>query len=183
MTRPNTSPSAGPPDAAVEQLTPTAAQTIQLLLNRDCTVATCESLTGGGIGVALTSVAGASAVFRGGLITYASDLKASLAGVDAEFIAEHGVINEHTAKQMAVGAAWNCRADVGVSCTGVAGPDDEDGEAPGTVWLGLALPPRWDDPIRARLLSLEGDRGQIRAQTIASALTWLNDCLREPAHG
>lgn len=159
-----------------------AAQTIRSLRAGGWSLATCESLTGGGIGATLTSVPGASTVFRGGLITYASDLKASLAGVDAEFIAEHGVINERTAKQMAIGAAWNCRADIGLSCTGVAGPDGEDGEEPGTVWLGLALPARWEDRIRVRGLKLEGDRGQIRAQTIASALSWLNECLHEAAH-
>ncbi|WIY83641.1 CinA family protein [Propionimicrobium sp. PCR01-08-3] len=166
----------------MNQTPSTAARTIQLLLNRRCTIATCESLTGGGIGVALTSVAGASAVFRGGLITYASDLKSSLAGVDAGFIAEHGVINERTAKEMAIGAAWNCRADIGLSCTGVAGPDGEDGENPGTVWLGLALSAKWDDRVRSRLLRLTGSRAEVREQTIENALSWLNECLREPAH-
>ncbi len=164
-----------------EALWSIAAATIRLLGAGGWSLATCESLTGGGIGAAITSVPGASAVFRGGLITYASDLKATLAGVDAEFIAKHGVINERTAKQMAIGAARNCRSDIGLSCTGVAGPDGEDGETPGTVWLGLALPARWDDRVRARLLTLAGDRGQVRAQTIAAALSWLNQCLSETA--
>ena len=79
-----------------------------------------------------------------------------------------------------IGAAWQCRADVGLSTTGVAGPDAQDGVAVGTVWLGLALPARWDDRIRARRLDLEGDRGAIRTQTIAAALAWLIECLREP---
>ena len=61
----------------------------------------------------------------------------------------------------------------------MAGPDGEDGEAPGTVWLGLALPTGWDDRIRGRLLRLHGERGQIRAQTISSALAWLSECLGE----
>lgn len=158
---------------------PAAARLIGLLRAGGWTLATCESLTGGGIGATLTSVPGASTVFRGGLITYASDLKASLAGVNADFIAEHGVINGRTAQEMAIGAASSCRADIGLSCTGVAGPDGEDGEAPGTVWLGLALPTGWDDRIRGRLLRLHGERGQIRAQTISSALAWLSECLGE----
>lgn len=159
-----------------------AARAIRLLRQGSWTIATCESITGGGIGATFTAVPGSSMVFRGGLITYAKDLKVSLAGVDADFIAAHGVINERTAKEMALGAAWNCRADVGLSCTGVAGPEGEDGVAPGTVWLGMALPSRWDDRIRARRLDLAGDRAQIRTQTISAALAWLTDCLIEPAH-
>lgn len=160
-----------------------AARAIRALRQGGWTISTCESITGGGIGAAFTSVAGSSAVFRGGLITYATDLKVSLAGVDAAFVAENGVINERTAMQMAVGAAWNCRSDVGLSATGVAGPEPQDGAAAGVVWLGLALPARFEDRIRARRLELSGDRAQIRAGTIAAALGWLNECLAEPAHG
>lgn len=159
-----------------------AAQVIRMLAADGWTLATCESLTGGGLGATITTVPGSSQVFRGGLITYATDLKVSLAGVDANFAAANGVVNERVAKEMALGAAWNCRADVGLSTTGVAGPDAQDGLAPGVVWLGLALPTRWDDRIRARRLDLVGDRGQIRTQTIAAALAWLLECLREPAH-
>lgn len=160
---------------------PAAAHAIQLLKRCGWTIATCESITGGGIGATVTSVSGSSAVFRGGLITYATDLKVSLAGVDAEFVASNGVINERTAKQMALGAAQQCRADVAVSATGVAGPDAEDGVAPGTVWLGLTLPAGPGSRVRARRLDLAGDRAQIRAQTIAAALDWLNECLHEAA--
>lgn len=159
-----------------------AAQAIRLLKQGGWTIATCESLTGGGIGATITSVPGSSVVFRGGLVTYASDLKVALAGVDAANVAANGVINERTATQMAVGAAWTCRADVGLSATGVAGPDSEDGFEPGTVWLGLALPARYADRVRARELYLTGDRAQIRAQTITEALGWLIEALREPAH-
>lgn len=159
-----------------------AAQVIRLLKRGSWTIATCESITGGGIGAAITSVPGSSVVFRGGLITYATDLKVALAGVEAAYVAENGVINERTATQMAIGAAWSCRADVGIAATGVAGPDGEDGVGPGTVWLGLALPMRWDDRVRAKQLQLSGDRADIRSQTIAAALAWLVEVLREPAH-
>ncbi len=162
---------------------PAAAEAIRLLLQSGWTIATCESLTGGGIGATITSVPGSSAVFRGGLITYARDLKVSLAGVDAEFVRLNGVINEHTAKDMARGAAGRCRADVGLSATGVAGPDCEDGHTPGTVWLGLALPACYVDRRRARPLHLSGDRAQIRSQTIDAALAWLIDCLGESTAG
>lgn len=159
-----------------------AAQVLRLLRQGGWTIATCESITGGGIGATFTSIPGSSTAFRGGLITYATDLKVALAGVDAEFVAGNGVINERVAKEMALGAAWSCRADVGLSATGVAGPDREDGEEVGTVWLGLALPARWDDRIRARRLDLTGDRAAIRAQTIAASLAWLVQTLTEPAH-
>ncbi len=157
-------------------------QVIRLLRQGGWTIATCESITGGGIGAALTAVPGASEVFRGGLITYATDLKTSLAGVDAGFVAANGVINERTAKEMALGAAWHCRSDVGLSATGVAGPDPQDGFEPGTVWLGLALPAPWDDRIRARRLQLAGDRETIRASCVAAAVSWLAECLGQPAH-
>lgn len=156
-----------------------AAQVIRELRARGLSLATCESLTGGGLGAAITSIAGASQVYRGGLITYASDLKTVLAGVDAAHVAAHGVINEATARQMAVGAAWTCRADIGLATTGVAGPDPQDGEAPGTVWLGLALPVGWEDRVRARKLELTGDRMAIRAGTISTALAWLVTCLSQ----
>lgn len=156
-----------------------AAQVIRDLRARGLTIATCESLTGGGLGAALTSISGASQVYRGGLITYASDLKTSLAGVDAVHVAAHGVINETSARQMAVGAAWTCRADIGLATTGVAGPDPQDGEAPGTVWLGLALPVGWEDRVRAKRLDLTGDRASIRATTVSEALAWLVTCLSQ----
>lgn len=154
-----------------------AQQVLAQLSRRGLTLGTCESLTGGAIGAAITSVAGASKVFRGGLITYATDLKVSLAGVDAAAAAQFGVVNERSAKQMAVGATRACRCDVAVAVTGVAGPDPSDGQPVGTVWVGLALPPGWDEPIRARKLNLAGDRGQIRAQTTSAALSWLAEVL------
>lgn len=95
-----------------------AERLLALCRRRGLLLATCESITGGGIGWALTAVPGASDVFRGGLITYASGLKASLAGVDAAFIAAHGVVNERTAREMAEGAARVCGADVAVAVTG-----------------------------------------------------------------
>ncbi|EPH02926.1 competence/damage-inducible protein CinA domain [Propionibacterium sp. oral taxon 192 str. F0372] len=156
-----------------------AAQVIWELRAARLSVSTCESLTGGGLGAILTSIPGASAIFRGGLITYASDLKVSLAGVDAHTVVTKGVINEPTARQMAVGAAWTCRSDIGLATTGVAGPDSQDGEEPGTVWVGLALPARWSDRVRAREFRFAGDRAEIREQTIHGALSWLLVCLKE----
>ncbi len=148
-----------PTRAAAEQL-------LQTCRRRGLGLATCESITGGGIGWALTSVPGASDVFRGGLITYASELKARLAGVDPAFIAEHGVINERTAREMANGAARACGADVAISATGTAGPLGQDGTAPGTVWIGIRTP----DGTAAHRLLAGGGRAQIRRAAIRRAL-------------
>lgn len=143
-----------------------AERLLALCRRRGLLLATCESITGGGIGWALTAVPGASDVFRGGLITYASGLKASLAGVDAAFIAAHGVVNERTAREMAEGAARVCGADVAVAVTGTAGPLGQDGVAPGTVWVGARTP----DGTRTHRLALNGDRARIREETVRRAL-------------
>ena len=121
-------------------MTEPAEAIIRQMARRAWTLATCESLTGGSLGAALTAVSGASAVFRGGLVTYASDLKTSLAGVDPSWIDGYGVINEETAIQMADGARRACRSSWAISTTGVAGPTMQDGEPVGTVWIGLAQP-------------------------------------------
>ncbi|MCI1747842.1 MAG: CinA family protein [Acidipropionibacterium sp.] len=145
---------------------PLAARLIGALIDGGLTAATCESLTGGLVGATLTGVPGASAAYRGGLVTYASDLKASLAGVDAEWIASHGVINAETAQMMAQGCARACSASIGLACTGVAGPEPQDGEPVGTVYVCAwaswgAVPAR---------LALSGGRQEIRRQTVRSLL-------------
>lgn len=147
-----------------------ARDLVRELAARGLTLATCESLTGGLIAAEITSVPGSSRVFRGGLVTYASDLKVVLAGVDAAWIAAHGVINDDTARQMAEGAIRACGADVSVAVTGVAGPSSQDGRPPGEVWVGLAR--RGAEPV-ARRLDLCGDRDEIRRQTVAQAVDLL----------
>ncbi len=137
------------------------------LRKRGWTLATCESLTGGMLGATLTAVPGASTVYRGGLITYVSDLKATLAQVDSTWIARHGVVNERTAAQMAEGARRSCGAHWGIATTGVAGPTTQDGEPVGTVWIGLAGP--GEEPCAQRYL-FEGDRAAIRLATVDAAL-------------
>ncbi|MEL4505701.1 CinA family protein [Luteococcus sp. H138] len=148
-----------------------ATELIADLAARGLTLGTCESLTGGQVAQSLTAVPGASAVVRGGLVTYASDLKASLAGVDADWIAQHGVINRTTAEQMAIGARRALGVDLALSCTGVAGPDPQDGEFPGTVWIAVCGPR--PDQVTSRLLRLTGDRQAIRTQTVGALLALL----------
>lgn len=152
-----------------------AARVLARLSALGLSLATCESITGGGIGWVLTSVPGSSTVFRGGLITYATDLKCSLAGVDADDAAAHGVINERTARQMAAGARRACRADVAVSATGTAGPDGEDGTPPGCVWLCVQTPTR----TQVEQLLLDGGRADIRRATLSAALALVTSALED----
>jgi nicotinamide-nucleotide amidase len=136
------------------------------LASRHETVATCESLTGGLVLAELTSVPGSSAVVRGGLVTYATELKTTLAGVPADLIVAHGVVSRPVAEAMAEGARTICGATWGIGLTGVAGPDAVDGLAPGTVCIGVAGP---DGTVSVQELFV-GDRAAVRRQTVESAL-------------
>lgn len=147
-----------------------AAMLIARLAGRGWTLATCESLTGGMLGATLTAVPGASTVYRGGLITYASDLKATLAQVDSTWISQHGVVNERTAAQMADGARRSCEAHWGIATTGVAGPTMQDGQPVGTVWIGITGPGL--EPFAQRYL-FDGDRAAIRRGTVDATLALL----------
>ena len=145
----------------------TAAQTIAALKERGWTCATCESLTGGLICATLVDVPGASAVVRGGLITYQTDTKTLLAGVDAALIESCGVVSAETAQAMAEGTRTRLGVDVAVSATGLAGPDGGTPECPvGTVYLGLST----RDACRAIRLTLSGSRAEIRAQAVEQAI-------------
>jgi nicotinamide-nucleotide amidase len=134
-----------------------------------------ESLTGGMLAAAITSVPGASAAFRGGVVTYATDLKASLLEVSADLLARRGAVHPEVAAQMAAGVSRHLTATTGVSTTGVAGPDPADGQPVGTVFIAVALGGR----ISGRHLTLAGDRQAIRGATVRSALALLLEVLRE----
>jgi nicotinamide-nucleotide amidase len=160
---------------------------IESLGARGETIATAESLTGGLIGAVLTSVSGVSAIYRGGVVSYATDLKAALAGVQETTLAEHGAVAPLTAVEMALGVAQRCDATWGVAVTGVAGPDPQEGHPAGTVFTAVARKPPastdWDDQqadsvVCVRELSLTGDRAAIRDQTVRAALRQLQQvCL------
>lgn len=133
------------------------------------TVATAESLTAGMVAAELASVPGASAVLRGGLIVYATELKAKLAGVDEGLLAEHGAVHPDVAAQLAAGARERCEATWGLGLTGVAGPDPQDGVAPGTVYVAVAGPPG----VQVRRLGLAGGRNQVREGSVTAVLELL----------
>ena len=104
-----------------------AAEVLRLLRAANWTVATAESLTGGLVAAALTDIPGASQAFRGGVVSYATDLKARLLGVDPAMLAAHGAVYAPVAAAMAAGVRDRLGATVGVATTGVAGPDPQDG--------------------------------------------------------
>jgi nicotinamide-nucleotide amidase len=143
-----------------------AEDLLRLLGSRRLTLAAAESLTGGLLADALVRVPGASAVFRGGLVTYATELKAELLGVDATLLARTGPIDSEVARQMAEGVRRVCGADVGLATTGVAGPDPQDGHPPGEVYVAVAGP----GGAVVRKLELSGDRAAIREATVARLL-------------
>ncbi|ANE04234.1 CinA family protein [Corynebacterium crudilactis] len=115
-----------------------AGRIVELLAARGETVAFCESLTAGLASATIAEIPGASAVLKGGLITYATELKVELAGVRQELIDAHGVVSPQCAEAMAAGALSRCDAHWALSLTGVAGPSEQDGHPVGEVWIGLA---------------------------------------------
>lgn len=137
------------------------------LAERGQTVAAAESLTGGLLTATLVTVPGVSRVLRGGLVVYATDLKHSLAGVDAGLLAERGPVDPDVALALARGARERCGADWGLSTTGVAGPGPQDGVPAGTVYVALAGP---DGRNEVRELHVDGERQQVREAAVATAL-------------
>ena len=146
----------------------------QLLRAAGHTVATAESLTGGRLAAELTGVAGASDVYVGGVVTYATELKASLLGVSEQTIADHGVVSSECAQAMAVGVRALTGATYGVATTGVAGPSAQEGKPPGTVFVGIAGP----GVVAAVALELRGKRAQIQDRTCQEALLAFEQVLR-----
>jgi len=158
-----------------------ALELITALTQRGLTVATAESLTGGLLAGELVKVPGASKVFSGGIVSYHTELKHTLLGVDADLLAANGPVDPLVAQQMADGARRACAvdgryADLGLSTTGVAGPDPDaqTGKPAGTVFLGIATA----HGTRAVELSLSGDRPAIRAETVAAAVREAVDEIR-----
>ena len=137
-------------------------------------MATAESLTGGRLAVALTDVPGASETFLGGVVTYATELKASVLAVDETLIAEHGVVSPECARAMASGVRAISGATYGVATTGVAGPTEQEGKPPGTVFVGIAGP----DLLEAVALELPGKRQHVQDRTVREALDALVSVLR-----
>lgn len=148
---------------------PSAARLLELLRGRGATLATAESLTGGALAKAITDVPGASAVYLGGAVTYATALKTALLGVSTQLVAEHGVVSAPCAAAMADGIRRATGSSYALSTTGVAGPDLQEGKAVGTVYVGIATP----DGTTVLALELAGERAAIRERTCHEAVAAL----------
>ena len=152
-----------------------ADDAVRLLVERRETLATAESLTGGLVAATIVEIPGVSAVFRGGLVVYATDLKASLAGVPGVLLDRQGPVDPQVAIALAAGCRERCGADWGVATTGVAGPDPQGGKPPGLVYVAVA----GAAASAVRELRLDGNRQAVRTESVTSVLRLLSDALRE----
>lgn len=157
-----------------------SARLVTALTERGWTLAIAESLTGGALSAEIVSVPGASATLLGGVIAYATPVKASLLRVDTELLDAHGPVHAQVAEQMAAGvraavAVDGVAADVGISTTGIAGPDSPDGQPVGTVHIGVSTP----TGVSAFTFSFRGDRESIRSQTIDAAISMALETVKE----
>lgn len=139
----------------------------QWLAQRHWQIATAESCTGGGIGYAISAIAGSSAWFAGGVISYSNAIKENILQVDPAILAEHGAVSAACAEAMAIGARQLCQVDMAVAVTGVAGPAGGTADKPvGLVWFGLATA----DAVLSWQQQFTGDRDEVRLKTIQEAL-------------
>jgi nicotinamide-nucleotide amidase len=168
-------PDLAAPDGITETSHHLAREAIGLLISAGQTVAAAESLTGGLVAAALTSVPGSSAVFRGGIVAYATELKADLLGVPADLLARHGPVDADVAAAMAAGARKRLGAAYGLATTGVAGPGPADGRQAGTVFIAVLGP----SGLVGCQLKLAGDRPQVREQSVREIMSLLVRTLRE----
>ncbi len=148
------------------------------LTARGWSIAVAESLTGGLLVAELIRTPGASAVVNGGIVAYSTELKHTLLGVNSRLLAAHGPVHADVAAQMAAGvrdrlAVAGLPATIGISTTGVAGPDPQDGVPVGTVFLGFAV----GTDVRATGIQLSGSREEIRSAAVSESLTHLKSLL------
>lgn len=150
-----------------------AARAVRALAGRSVT--TAESLTAGYVSAALGSVAGVSAVLRGGVVAYTPQAKRDLLGVDAALLAAHGTVHPEVARQMARGARTLLRSETAVATTGVAGPGPAEGHPAGTAFICVALA----DRATVRALNLQGGRESVRTQCALAALQLLAEVVEQ----
>ncbi|MGH3447949.1 MAG: CinA family protein [Nocardioidaceae bacterium] len=146
-----------------------ARDSLAALRSRGQTLGTAESLTAGLLSASIASVPGASDVLRGAVVSYATDVKTSLLGVPEQVVTEHGVVSAECAEAMATGARRVLAVTWAASTTGVAGPDEQEGHAVGTVYVAVAGP----DVVQVQPLALSGSRQQIRDDAVVAALRLL----------
>ncbi|MFJ4209848.1 CinA family protein [Paenarthrobacter sp. NPDC089675] len=147
----------------------TATAAVGLAIEKHLTVATAESLTAGMVAAALANTPGASGMLQGGVVAYQNSVKASVLGVSRDLLDSVGSVDGQVAAAMAAGARLACGADVGVSTTGVAGPEPHDGKEVGTVFIGIAT----ESGSESFEYAFSGDRQYIRDQACSGALVRL----------
>jgi nicotinamide-nucleotide amidase len=147
-----------------------------LLLIRNQKLVTAESCTGGMIAAACTDLAGSSAWFERGFVTYSNEAKTEMLGVSAALIAAHGAVSEPVARAMALGALAHSRGHMAVAVTGIAGPTGGSAHKPvGTVWFGFAR----QGQSQTECQVFAGDRAAIRTAAVRHALSRVFDLLRD----
>jgi nicotinamide-nucleotide amidase len=158
-------------------VTSTAAEVLRLLTVRGQTLAVAESLTGGLVAAELAGVPGASKAFRGSVTAYATDLKRDVLGVDAALLDRRGAVDPQVAAEMAAGVRKALGADWGISTTGVAGPEPQDGQPVGTVFVAVDGPSGavGESALGGKVaaLRLNGSRTEIRMESVRSVLALL----------
>jgi cinA-like protein len=148
-------------------------EVVRILLEKNLTLTTAESCTGGLIGAAIVNVSGASGCFNEGYITYANEAKVRLLGVKEESISKYGVVSDTVVKEMAEGALKSASADIAVAVSGIAGPLGGSPNKPvGTVFIGLCIKDKNTKALscRAYEFHFQGDRLEIRNKTVQEAL-------------
>ena len=148
----------------------------QLLLEKQLTLALAESCTGGYLSHRITRIAGSSAYYYGGAVTYSNDAKTRFLGVRSTTLEQHGAVSREAALEMSSGIRDRTGASIGLSVTGIAGPSGGTPEKPvGTVWISIAQSNRHE----ARLFQFHGERERIILGTSQAALNWLRTVLLE----
>ncbi len=155
-----------------------AGRALAALTERGQTLAVAESLTGGLVAGVFTAVPGASRCFRGSVTAYATELKSLVLGVDGALLATRGAVDADVARQMARGVRRVLGADWGIATTGVAGPDPQDGQPVGTVYVAVTGP---GGEGKVRRLTLHGDRDRIRRDSVTAVVDLLLSELTENA--
>jgi nicotinamide-nucleotide amidase len=139
------------------------AELSKLLKEKGMTIAAAESLTGGMFQQELTSLPGASSIFKGGFVCYSNEAKVGLVKVDPETLDKYGAVSSECAEELAVNSASLVNADIGISFTGVAGPEELEGQPAGTVYIGIHLN---GQPVHSEKLNLGGSRAAIRRRAV-----------------
>lgn len=153
----------------------TAAALVEKLVERGYTLATAESCTGGAIAAAITGVAGCSAVFKGSVVAYCNEVKASVLGVKNETLAAYGAVSEATVREMVLGVQSLLKTDCAIATSGIAGPGGGSPEKPvGTVWMAVVV----GGNVHTRLLQAcdKGREANI-GHAVSAALMFLASCL------